>query len=290
LQNKKVEKLKLKIFRKSVLILLWSCLIFIFVKGIISIINPLDIDYEILNQKSEEENLNINLNKNAISFTENFVKEYMNYSGDIDEYKKRLKPFIVENLEIENSKIFNVSYVNSISSDEIEDNLISVDCLVCGNSLLEDNKKTSEEKYYLRSTVKIVNNNFVITDYPIFISSPKSIEVDDESLKGEDLDDENQKEQIQKVIESFLKAYYEGENTEIKYFVENFKLSEKEKPFKFSDIKDFSVTKDKDTFYVRTSYHVTDTENNFLQSMEFKLILNNKKYVITDYNNNLGGL
>jgi hypothetical protein len=290
LKNKKIEKLKIKFFGKTALIILWSSLFFLVFKGIWSIVNPINIDVESIKKEYEDKTLENQIIDNAISFAENFSKEYMSYYGDSDEYSKRIKYFTKDELNLENTKLFEVTYVNSFNYSELENNLIIVDCLVSGEEFSNDEKKEnsekigSEEKYYIRSAVKIKNEKFVICAYPVFISSPASVEIDDEILKGEELDDESKESEIKKVIVSFLKAYYEGENTEIQYFMDNLKSNEKSKAFKFSSIDNLNINWNKeDLYYVKTSYYATDGDNKFLQSMEFELKLKDKKFVITKY-------
>jgi len=301
LDKNKIEKFKKKNLNKVGAFLLWICLIFLVIKGVSSIINPNRFDKEDLKIELANEKTQTQIEKNAISFAENFAKDYMTFNGSKDDYQSRLANYI-DDLQIENNNLFNVDYVNSINYKLTTGNTILVDCVIKGDSLTPNTTSTeSPDKitisntsqnftkvFYIRIPVKIIDSkNFIICDYPTFISGPNKIDLKEtEQLKGTELDDDNKKSQIKKILNSFLKAYYEGANTEIGYFVENYNSIERKKPFEFKELQDLKINWDeKNIFYIKAAYVVTNENVAFTQNMEFKVKLNpNNKFIILDYN------
>jgi len=292
LKNKQLEKIKLKTFGRIVLIILWICLIFLTTKGIISILNPNKLSKEDIKIETSKNTASKIIEDNAVSFAENFTKEYLSYYGDEDEYKKRISLFTSNNLDFENTTPFNVTYVNAINHYWSGKNTILVDCVIRGSVYNPEGKdktvvKIPDEKvYYLRIAVSVFDGNFLISDYPTFISSPSKIQLETtNNIDGTELDDENKKNNIKNVITSFLTAYNRGQNTEMKYFAENLQIKESGKPFDFESLKDIQINwNEKDEFYVKTSYYVSKDGSRFTQNMEFKLKMKTDKYIITKYN------
>ncbi|MEN8906291.1 MAG: conjugal transfer protein [Clostridiales bacterium] len=290
MKNNKLEKIRLKTFGNIALVILWTCLIFIFIKGTISIAKPVEVNIKDIDSEQKESSKKL-IESRAIAFAENFTREYMTYLGDDEDYIKRLKEFVSNDLTMENSRLFSTSYVNSTKTNWIDEETILVDCTVIGfyqnkeNIIQNPDILKTEEIYHIRTAVNIIDNKFLITEYPTLISSPKKATLDNKT-QNEDLEeiDKKDREQIEKVVKSFLIAYYEGKNTEIDYFVDDLKINEKPKSFKFKELKDLSIYMDNEiTFHAKTSYYVGKNEDKLLQNMEFRLKVKDNKFIILKY-------
>jgi hypothetical protein len=283
LRNDNLKKIKSKTFGNIALLILWAGLIFILIKGTVSIAKPVEIDtYDIENQTQKENSKKL-LELRATAFAENFIRDYMTYLGDEEDYAKRLKEFISDDMVIENPRIFNTSYVNSTKIKWIDEEVILVDCIVKGSGKENSDTLNTEETYYMRAAVNIIDDKFLISDYPTLISTAKKATKDDKEPK-EEIEDKNERKQIEKVVKSFLTAYYEGKNTEIEYFVDGISTNESSKSFKFKELKDFSIYMDSENiFHAKASYYVGKDDDKLLQNMEFRPKIKDDKFVILKY-------
>lgn len=151
--------------------------------------------------------------------------------------------------------------------------------------------KEEREVYYIRVSIYIQDGKFSINKYPIFISNPNRKNRVEEEIKGVEVQDEGEKKQIEKLLKSFLTAYYNGENTEISYFLENddFMTNEEVKEFKFSEIDNIDLNWDeKSNYFVNLIYTVTQ-DNGFeiKQQMQFEIIKNDDKFKILKYDSSV---
>jgi hypothetical protein len=305
LRKKKIDdqKIQTKVFKNFLKLIVWTLIVFVLFKGIVNIIDgdqTSGIEADILSETESQELKRITENE-VTSFAENFAQDYMTYYGSNEEYEDRLSQY--SNLEFKNiqSKTMEVIYLNSTKTKWLNDELLNVDCKL---KIDYDNSSTSDDSeestngidelidskgksVNLRVAVRIINGKYLIDSYPTFIGSTSKSSQDSEvEIPGQEVDDTAIKDKINNVIENFISAYCEGNETDMEYFMlnqKNLKGLDNEFELKKINSEDIIIKKDDDIYNVKVNYILSDSENEFLQSMEFILVYKDEKYLIKNF-------
>ena len=288
-----MKKIKKDTYLKVLRIFVWIFIIFIFYRGILFVIRgdrSIQIRNTLLTDMHDYKN-EINNKNDVETFTALFVREYMTFDGDIDEYIKKMNKYV--NFEIENNFKFKkskVNFVNVVDSEKVKENIFNIDCLV-NFEYIEDEEGTvvGQSEFVLRVPVYTSGTSFVINDYPFAVARSGKADIEKEDLLGELVGDK-EKEDIYKTINSFLSAYMEGNTVDMEYFMinkDNFKtgLSGSFK-LKAVDESKFTATKDGDFYYVDCTY---ECEPFLTQHVQFKLVVKDEKYLIDEFDSVIKG-
>jgi hypothetical protein len=305
LRKKKIDdqKIQTKVFKNFLKLIVWTLIVFVLFKGIVNIIDgdqTSGIEADILSETESQELKRITENE-VTSFAENFAQDYMTYYGSNEEYEDRLSQY--SNLEFKNiqSKTMEVIYLNSTKTKWLNDELLNVDCKLKidydKSSTSDDSEESTNgidelidskgKSVNLRVAVRIINGKYLIDSYPTFIGSTSKSSQDSEvEIPGQEVDDTAIKDKINNVIENFISAYCEGNETDMEYFMlnqKNLKGLDNEFELKKINSEDIIIKKDDDIYNVKVNYILSDSENEFLQSMEFILVYKDEKYLIKNF-------
>ena len=220
---------------KILRIILWVMLVFIFLRGIVSIFRP-DTKDEVTAMITDfKENYNqfTNQNSELMSFAQNFTKEYLTYTARGEtEYKNRLKPYVSSGL-LNSTKINDCSadaeavYVEAYKIEAYSDCQADVYVLAdleYSNRILEDDGQTyttqiTKDQVILSVPVYYKNGKYIVEDVPLMVTD--TVKMDDytaEVYSGTSLSDEIQKE-VSLSVDNFLKAYCEQDESVIDYYL-----------------------------------------------------------------------
>lgn len=316
LKKKRVEEqaIKTKFFRNIMKLIVWVLIAFVFYKGVMTIIkgdrtSAMEDDFL---ETAESQKLTELTRTEAISFAEDFAEEYMTFYLNNEEYNERLKEYSNLEFKIDQKNFMEVMYLNTTKYKWIDRDLIFVDCKVKVNYI--SNKKSSDtdgiynnefqknnndvnedennddlknsnlQTINLRIPVSIRKGKYIIESYPTFIGTREKASGDNNSsIPGEILENSKEKEKITNVISNFLSAYCEGNETDMEYFMLNQKnLNGLDSEFEVKNLIDENlvIKKYDDDYFVKVNYLLTDSKNEFMQSMEFELVYKDEKYLI----------
>jgi len=310
----KITKLSKQYKNKIITVILWICLGFLILRGAGTIVRGNSI-----NLKPFKDKITQNIDKKTtkenkgVAFAENFATEYFNYTGDDKDYYERLSKY--STLDFSRSKLNNmdVNYVNRVDTKWQGDNNLIVDLKVKVTEIKiksflakfitptvpgttpsnspeptvePDENKQLTDILYVRIPVSVENNNYKIIGYPTFINNP-GIKNDESQRKlpGESLKENKEKDEIENLVKSFINGYYNGNKTELSYFLKNKNPTNYlNGEYKVKDISKIDITKKDETYYVVATYQVSYNESLFDNGMEFKIIKEQDKLFVEEYN------
>jgi len=313
LKNKKnlvVKKSKLKKIAglKVARVILWIILVFIFIRGTLTLIK---VDPVASMQKQEKilmaqiSNKNV-LESRAFSFAQNFAKDYMTHIPKDDEsYKTRILKYmpqdIVDNLKIDDSDYTTVLYSQAYDIKKYSDTQYDVfvylrvqyrteikTAIKKGAKPTITQYKTSENDVYLDVPIAC-SNNFIVEDIPVVVAAPTKGYVENKSYSGNSVD-QNTNTEVTKDLNQFFKAYYEQNQTQVKYFLnldKNKSINGLNGRYKFDKIDKITtyITSSKNVYLSIVEFNVKDVNGNFLaQKFNVKITNSGSKYYINQLN------
>ena len=228
-------------------------------------------------------------NARTDNFAKNFATLYINYDREKQqERKKALELLSLENLKDNIADTSDVERsLNSIRLYSVEDKEKDVQVykyIVSYTLKNKDNKKNKQE--ILNVPVKIIDNNYLVCDFPYFSDIPKDTATGSYQEKEVKLETEKDKRQeLESFTKDFFKKYTTYKKEEMQYIMKNPEsLSGKE----FNTLENFEVYKDNDKYLVITTVVIQEKDFKLSTREKFKLtiILKDDKYFVEKLEHN----
>lgn len=222
-------------------------------------------------------------NARTDNFAKNYATIYINYNKDkADERKKNLTKLSLENLKDNLTDVSEIERsLNSIrlySVEDKEDNVQVYKYIVNYTLKQKDSKKEKQE--ILNVPVKMIDNNYLISDFPYFSDIPKDAGVGSYQEKEVKLEIEKEKRQdLENFTKDFFKKYTTYKQDEMKYIMQ-FPESISDKEFK--TLEKFEVYKDNDKYLVLATVVFQEKDFKLSTREKFKLVIvvkDNKYFV-----------
>lgn len=222
-------------------------------------------------------------NARTDNFAKNYATIYINYNKDkADERKKNLTKLSLENLKDNLTDVSEIERsLNSIrlySVEDKEDNVQVYKYIVNYTLKQKDSKKEKQE--ILNVPVKMIDNNYLISDFPYFSDIPKDVGVGSYQEKEVKLEIEKEKRQdLENFTKDFFKKYTTYKQDEMKYIMQ-FPESISDKEFK--TLEKFEVYKDNDKYLVLATVVFQEKDFKLSTKEKFKLVIvvkDNKYFV-----------
>lgn len=228
-------------------------------------------------------------NARTDNFAKNFATLYINYDREKQqERKKALELLSLENLKDNMADTSDVERtLNSIRLYTVEDKEKDVQVykyIVSYTLKNKDNKKNKQE--ILNVPVKIIDNNYLVCDFPYFSDIPRDTATGSYQEKEVKLDSEKDKRQeLESFTKDFFKKYTTYKKEEMQYIMKNPEsLSGKE----FNTLENFEVYRDNDKYLVITTVVIQEKDFKLSTREKFKLtiILKDDKYFVEKLEHN----
>lgn len=229
MQKVKTEKIRTNALRTVLKILLWACLGLLCLKGAFGIMSGGSISdqREALSRYIESAKMREELALGAKSFAENFVREYYTFSGEArTDYAERLEKYLAKSVEITEPAAGTVSasvqQASAIQIEFINDKEMNVDVIssVKYNRKLEDTVETTKKELLIRVPVATDGEGrFAVDELPQIVPRMEKADITGTGRHTRAEIDPKEKERIKIILTSFLKAYYEGNESELAYFL-----------------------------------------------------------------------
>lgn len=228
-------------------------------------------------------------NARTDNFAKNFATLYINYDREKQqERKKALELLSLENLKDNIADTSDVERtLNSIRLYSVEDKEKDVQVykyIVSYTLKNKDNKKNKQE--ILNVPVKIIDNNYLVCDFPYFSDIPKDTAIGSYQEKEVKLETEKDKRQeLESFTKDFFKKYTTYKKEEMQYIMKNPEsLSGKE----FNTLENFEVYKDNDKYLVITTVVIQEKDFKLSTREKFRLtiIVKDDKYFVEKLEHN----
>lgn len=228
-------------------------------------------------------------NARTDNFAKNFATLYINYDREKQqERKKALELLSLENLKDNIADTSDVERsLNSIRLYTVEDKEKDVQVykyIVSYSLKNKDNKKNKQE--ILNVPVNIIDNNYLVCDFPYFSDIPKDTATGSYQEKEVKLETEKDKRQeLESFTKDFFKKYTTYKKEEMQYIMKNPEsLSGKE----FNTLENFEVYKDNDKYLVITTVVIQEKDFKLSTREKFRLtiIVKDDKYFVEKLEHN----
>ena len=228
-------------------------------------------------------------NARTDNFAKNFATLYINYDREKQqERKKALELLSLENLKDNMADTSDVERtLNSIRLYSVEDKEKDIQVykyIVSYTLKNKDNKKNKQE--ILNVPVKIIDNNYLVCDFPYFSDIPKDTATGSYQEKEVKLETEKDKRQeLESFTKDFFKKYTTYKKEEMQYIMKNPEsLSGKE----FNTLENFEVYKDNDKYLVITTVVIQEKDFKLSTREKFRLtiIVKDDKYFVEKLEHN----
>ena len=228
-------------------------------------------------------------NARTDNFAKNYATVYINYEREkAQDRKKVLELLSLENLKDNMADSSDVQRsLNSIRLYTVEDkeNNIQIYKYIVSYTLKnKDNKKTKQE--ILNIPVKIIDNNYLVCDYPYFSDIPKDTATGSYQEKEIKLDSEKDKRhELENFTKDFFKKYTTYKQEEMKYIME---VPESISGKEFNTLENFEVYKDNDKYLIVTTVIFQEKDFKLSTREKFKLVVITKdnKYFVEKLEHN----
>lgn len=228
----KLMKIKTTGLRKIGKVTLWVLVVFLILCGIKTVLSQSSEGklQSMLSKSQTSAQLREKTKIGATAFAESFIYDYYTFSGQLNSnYSDRVKSYLAKGLEVKNPSAGETA-AETISARTINVKFDSKDVTRLDVDILAKIKYTqlmgekagtnSESNIYIRVPVATQNGDrFAIESLPMIIPSYDKAAA--ENAEGYSIAevDRDTKDEIQVVLESFFKAYYEGTDNEVSYYV-----------------------------------------------------------------------
>lgn len=313
---RKEKKPKYYIMRKNTVmkvlrVIFWVMLIFIFIRGVITIFRP-DKEDEVSRMISEfKENYNnfTNQNTEIMSFAQNFANEYLTYEarGEAD-YKKRLEPYMssavlsghINDFAAAADAVYVQAYRMEDYSENQKDVYVLAEVEYTTRKLEADQTyttATSRNELVLKVPVYCENGAYIVESLPLIVSDDVNLEKYlPEEYYGTTLED-SKAASVKTSVQNFLKAYFEQDESVINYYLaasaDKTAFSGLHGRFAFIGIDTIKIYQDAGGDIVcLVDFQVQDTENDvkMMQTVNLTIQESGGKYYITAMNARKGNL
>lgn len=296
---------------KILRICLWSMLIFISLKGVISIFQR--DRAEVMEQMIRDFKANYsrftNQNEEVMSFAQNFAKEYLTYSvrGE-EEYKKRLKEYVAQNFfdsdaVLDFSAAAEAVYVQAYRMEDYttsqKDVYVWADVEYTTRSMVDGasyTEKVTKETVTLKVPVYCQDGKYAVECIPMIVNDSIWLErYNPEKAYGDSLPDATVSA-IETLVTNFLKAYCEQDESVIDYYLD---ASADKNVFNglmgrmtFKEISDIRCYQGESDIVCIVSYKVKDTGNSatLLQKVNLTIVKSGQRYYIKTMDARIGNL
>lgn len=215
--------------RKIGKVLLWTLVIFLLFKGVVSI----------LDNKSQDEMLKAiddyrssaeqreTMRSGAAAFAENFVYEYYSFEGQQNTaYTDQLGKYLAGSVNISkpmgNSAATEVLSAKTMKLSFVGETRMDVDVSAKVRYTATENtsgEAINDKDLIVRVPVAYKDGKYAVDAAPLFIPKEDAADVKGaESYTGTEASQE-EKQELRQVLESFLKTYYEGSDQDVSYYV-----------------------------------------------------------------------
>ena len=208
--------------------LLWIMLIFFFVRGIIVTFRPdtLTEAQQVISDFKKELITEKKLNNEVLSFAQNFVYEYLTYTtGEEKDYKERLKQYTTTTTNVSDTEIYRGSqqavYVQAYRMEQLDKEHFDVYVLAEVQYVYYREQEATQESAETRLKVPVLSRNgeMVVDGLPMFVNDNTLLEDYQIQEYSGQAADEQTAAGAGMAVTSFLKAYYEQDETVIDYYL-----------------------------------------------------------------------
>lgn len=290
----------------------WIMLIFVFVRGVVTIFEPDTEDKaeQMIREFKEGYSEFTNQNTEVMAFAQNFAKEYLTYAAKGEEdYKKRLQPYVTSaflNSDlISFSSTATATYTAAYRIEEYSASQADVYVLAeveYKSRILEEDgqtytEKTNKNQVTLRVPVYMSDGNYIVENLPLMVDD--SVYLDKYAVQdyyGTPLDSD-EVVAVETSVANFLKAYFEQDESVINYYLAS--SADKEKfagldgRFSFSAIEEIRCYQEPGSNIVcLVSFEIQDSENKatMLQKVNLSVQEAGGKYYIKSMDTRTGNL
>ena len=217
-KEEKEEKLRSAAPSTVLRFLLWGILLFLLVRGIVSIFTADSIDKQrvkvenFITQTEQEEASK----SRAMAFAEEFLQEYFTYDAQNDgTYEKSMQAYLAKGLTLHvpgNTKLTALQ-VKAIQATYAADGIINVEASV----MVQYEKKT--KILMILMPVYVDGRGCAAAGLPQLIPKDETPETYAYTAELGGSVSESKKEEIEDVVDSFLKTYCSGNENELHYYV-----------------------------------------------------------------------
>lgn len=289
----------LKVIRTVV----WTLIVIVFILGIYQVVvskRPKVVEniykYEFAESESEK----------AKTLAESFVREYLTFDGVHDDYRERVKGYLVSGIALSNPLTGGKSKVTDTkvwSVEKLDDNHSNIVVraevvLVNPNKLVQKydaNGKVVSMPTEITKTIYVSvpigadSGKVIVDDYPAFVPTPNLANIEMQTYSSEDTLEKEDEEEVKKTLTDFLQVYHEGTAGQIKYFFEEDpKIDGLKGSFTFSRIVSFqgyTNGEGKATAIVVVESKEKELETVFNQRYLFTLTRVEDRWIIDDMKN-----
>ena len=276
----------------------WILICFLLIRGIFSIFGQSEkvTAKEIIENYTIQEEYQQRIKQEASAFAESFTYNYYTFNNK-EEYEEGLKGYMKtsnsNNFKNETRALETTAYrVNFISENQVDvDVKVVVEYRVKENNeedQIQGNEswgyKTIKEDLYIRVPIAEKEGRYLVEEMPLIIPKPDAADIKHKLYSGIEID-KSEKQEIEGVLDNFLKAYYAGNIGEIKYYISEDSSINKgiEGRVEFTSIKGLRVYKNEEEgeYTAIVEIMVLDNENEIVQNLKIILTQDKRYYIKT---------
>lgn len=219
---------------------LWTLIVFLLIRGAVSVLKPSPLSTILDNQEKFEAKLSKEslLESRAFSFAENFAKEYFNlYFGNAEDYTNRLSKYMDRRIidTLDKNGYMTTDYVKAYSVERYSEN--QLDVFVYSKVQFRTEKAeqdkvqdVTQRQYDIHQKDVYIevpifyddNGNMIVEDAPLIVSAPDAANYElKDTYLGKEIADNDTTNLIKDSLNQFLKAYYQEEQTQLDYFLKS---------------------------------------------------------------------
>lgn len=209
-------------------VLLWTMLIFFFVRGVIVTFRPdtLTEAQQVIGEFKKELVTEKKLNNEVLSFAQNFVYEYLTYTaGEEKDYKERLEQYITATTNVNDTEIYRgeqkAVYVQAYRMEQLDMEHFDVYVLAEVQYVYYREQEATQESAETRLKVPVLSRDgeMVVDGLPMFVNDNTLLEGYQIQEYSGQAADEQTAAGAGMAVTSFLKAYYEQDENVIDYYL-----------------------------------------------------------------------
>jgi len=294
---RKPFKIKTVIFQKIGRVILWTLIIFLFLRGVgtLFVNSETGEAQRLINQFIEDKGYKERVELEATAFAEGFAMEYFTYERGGD-YEERLLKYLPSSISIGNPGYGKIKALSArgyglewYSNTQIN---VSVAVRVLYDIQTQENNETRtqqrEEEIFIMVPVMELEGKYIVEDHPGILPAPSKAEVSTAFFSGAGPDAATVNE-VKEVLESFFKTYYSGTPGEISYYMyENKRIKGLEKRYSFNRLDSVRVfdTGTQEDYLVISELTISDSISgiSYKQGYHIQLTKVNNRYYIKEFN------
>ena len=280
---------------------LWALIVFLTIRGAVSVLRPDPINSILDSQKNFEAKLSKEnlLESRAFSFAENFTEEYFNlFFGDSEDYTNRLSKYMDKEIinSLDRSGYMTTDYVKAYSVERYSET--QVDVFVYAKVQFRTEKPeqdkiqdVTKKQYDINQRdvyVKVPiyfdeNGNMIVEDAPLLVAAPEKVNYKlKDSYLGKEVANNDTTNAIKDSLNQFLKSYYQEDQTQVDYFLKtpgSIKAVRSDNSFNgIESIKVIVLGSNKYKAIVENK--ITSSGKNLKQKVNLDLVFEGDKYLI----------